>query len=133
MDRDIQIIRGDYVLLPRERYDQLVKQARRRPASEAERDRHDADIVNDMLEAVHSGGMSMIPAEVVDLVLDGKHSRLRAWRLYREMTLAKLAGKTGLTSSYISQVELGKRTASISVLKKLARALDTGIDALLAD
>ncbi|HUY68518.1 MAG TPA: helix-turn-helix transcriptional regulator [Alphaproteobacteria bacterium] len=133
MDRDVQIISGDYVLLPRIRYDQLLEQARRHPLTEAEQDRHDADLVNDMLESVRNGSLSMIPAEVVDLVLDGGHSRVRAWRLYRDMTLADLAKKTRLTASYISQIELGKRAASMAVLKKLAKALGTGIDALLAD
>jgi transcriptional regulator with XRE-family HTH domain len=60
-------------------------------------------------------------------------SRVRAWRLYRGMTLADLAKKARLTGSYISQVELGKRTASMAALKHLAKALGTGVDALLQD
>lgn len=134
MHQDIHIIKGDYVLVPRAQYDLLLKQTRRnQPMNEDERDRRDADLVNDMLESVRAGTLSMIPAEVADMVLDKKYHRVRAWRIYRGMKLAGLGKKTGLTGSYISQIELGKRVASIETLKKLAQALGTGVDALLAD
>jgi hypothetical protein len=41
----------------------------------AEINHHD---INDMLEAVRQGSVSMIPAEVVDMVLDKGYSRVRA-------------------------------------------------------
>src|ERR1700679_2769230 len=119
MDGDVQMISGDYVLVSRARYDQLLKRARRQPLTDAEKDQRDSDLVNDMLEAVRSGSMSRIPAEVADRVLDGGHSRIRAWRLYRDMTLADLAKKARLTASYISQIELRKRTASMAALRQL--------------
>ncbi len=123
MHEGVQIIKGDYVLVPRAQYEQLLK--RRQPS--------DAHLVNDILESARHGTTSMIPSEVVDMVLDKGYSRIRAWRLHRGLKLVELGKKTGLTGSYISQIELGKRTASVSVLRKLALAFGTGIDALLVD
>ena len=50
-------------------------------------------------------------------------ARLRTLRKERQLTLKQLAGKTALSVSLISQIELGKSAASVSTLRKLAAAL----------
>jgi len=57
-------------------------------------------------------------------------SRLRALRKERELTLKQLANKTSLSVSLISQIELGRSTASLSTLRRLSAALDTALSEL---
>ncbi len=49
------------------------------------------------------------------------------------LTLKALAERVGCTDAYISQIETGKAVPSISVLQKIANALDVQIRDLLSD
>lgn len=59
--------------------------------------------------------------------------KIKTYRKKKGMTLKVLAGKIGCTDAYISQIETGKAMPSISILKRLAEALDTQIKDLLND
>jgi transcriptional regulator with XRE-family HTH domain len=50
--------------------------------------------------------------------------RIRAVRKSRELSLEALADRTGLTSSYLGQVERVERKPSLLTLGKIATALD---------
>ena len=50
-------------------------------------------------------------------------ARIRTVRKQRSMTLQKLAHKTVLSVSLLSQIELGRSSASFSTLHKIAAAL----------
>lgn len=50
--------------------------------------------------------------------------KLKAIRMDKKMTLDKVARKSSLTKSFISQIELNKTSPSISSLLKLASALE---------
>lgn len=52
-------------------------------------------------------------------------------RIAKNMTQSELAEKIGVRSSTISQYEKGKRNPNISILKKIAIALDCTVDDLL--
>ena len=54
-------------------------------------------------------------------------SKLKAIREEKGLTIKKLAEKSGCTTSMISQIEHGKSEPSISMLKKLANALNVNI------
>ena len=54
-------------------------------------------------------------------------SKLKALREEKGFTIKKLAEKSGCTTSMISQIEHGKSEPSISMLKKLANALNVNI------
>ena len=54
-------------------------------------------------------------------------SRLKVRRKAVEMTLRELAESTGLTASFLSQVERGKVNLSLTSLQALARALDVPV------
>lgn len=58
--------------------------------------------------------------------------RLAEIRAYRELTQHELAAKAGMVPSAISHFESGRREPSLSNLRKLAEALDTGATELLA-
>lgn len=49
------------------------------------------------------------------------------------LTLKALAERVGCTDAYISQIETGKAVPSISVLQKIALALDVQVKELLSD
>jgi DNA-binding XRE family transcriptional regulator len=71
-----------------------------------------------------------IPAAVVDRLLAGEQP-LRVWRDHRGITAAKLAEAVGVTSAHISKIESGKGEPSLSLLRKLAKALDVDIELLV--
>lgn len=56
---------------------------------------------------------------------------VRAWREYRGMTQEQLAAASGVSTPYVSQIESGKRAGTSATLRKLARALDVPVGALL--
>jgi transcriptional regulator with XRE-family HTH domain len=54
-----------------------------------------------------------------------RRDRLRAWRVFRGMTLQELGRAAGLSHTYISRLELGRRpTPSLRVILALARGLN---------
>jgi len=59
--------------------------------------------------------------------------KLRFERLARKIALKDLAADCGLSYSYISQVERGEASPSLSALDRLAKALDTTVWKLLRD
>lgn len=58
-------------------------------------------------------------------------TRLRSLRATLGLSLDELAARTNLSPSTISRVETGKRTISLDVLLRLARALQVDVDELL--
>ncbi|GAA2060825.1 XRE family transcriptional regulator [Streptomyces albiaxialis] len=60
-------------------------------------------------------------------------NRVRQLRKERLMTLEALAGRAGVTKSYLSKVERGQSVPSIAVSASLAKALDVPLDNLFAD
>ena len=58
---------------------------------------------------------------------------MRTVRRQRAQTLDELAAVTGLTKSYLSKVERGRSTPSVSAAIKIARALDVDVARLFSD
>ena len=59
--------------------------------------------------------------------------RVRSARAARAMTLKQLSTESGISMPYLSRVERGDGNVSISVLSRLAGALNVSIEALLSD
>ena len=74
-------------------------------------------------------GEELIPAEVVYALLDGANP-IRVWREYRGLSQGELAAKVGISPSYLSQLESGKRDGTMEVLSAVAAALDVTLDDL---
>lgn len=53
--------------------------------------------------------------------------RIHGLRIQKRITLKELAQKTGLTTSFLSQLERDRTSPSVSSLEKIAYALDTRI------
>lgn len=58
---------------------------------------------------------------------------LRAVRKQRGLTLEDLAGRTGLTKSYLSKIERSRSTPSIATAIKVAAALDVDVTQLFCE
>ena len=86
------------------------------------------DVAN-FKKLLSQGEEELIPDEYVKRLLKGENP-VRVWREYRSITQAALAKKVGISTPYLSQIENNERTASVSILKKLAEKLNISIDDL---
>ncbi|CUS05008.2 Transcriptional regulator, XRE family [Candidatus Promineifilum breve] len=109
----------EYAVLPYETYLRLVEDA------EMLADVRDYDAA---IQAI-AEGEELIPAEVVYALLDGANP-IRVWREYRGLSQGELAAKVGISPSYLSQLESGKRDGTMEVLSAVAAALDVTLDDL---
>ena len=73
------------------------------------------------------GDEELIPAEVVNAVLDGKNP-VKVWREYRGLTQQQLANLVGISKPYLSQIETGKRRGTTDVLSSITKALDVSLE-----
>ena len=122
---NIQIIekngKPEWAVVPYKNYLELVDKA------EMLQDIEDYDRVKAALEG---GEEEIIPAEVVDALLDGENP-VKAWRRYRQLTQQQLAEAAGTSVPFLSQIETGKRKASTKTMAAFARALNVTVDDLL--
>lgn len=124
MKQEIQIVerngKPEWAVLPYEEYLKLMEQA------ELLEDIRDFDEIN---AAIERGDEELIPAEVVNAILDGKN-RIKVWREYRGFTQQQLAELAGISKPYLSQLETGKRAGTTDVLSAIAKALDVSLEAI---
>lgn len=90
-----------------------------------------ADIVAaDRVSArLRSGGEELVPESVVRRLVQGENP-VRVWRAHRGLTARALAEKAGISPAFLSEIETGRKDGSVSVLKRLAEALQTDLDDL---
>ena len=70
------------------------------------------------------------PADFVNKLLDSDN-RIGVWREYRGLTMSTLAEAAGISQSYLSDIENGKKDGSVKVLKRIAQALNTDVDLIV--
>ncbi|OJU06908.1 MAG: transcriptional regulator [Rhizobium sp. 63-7] len=115
---DIQKLTIDgknYVLLSEEDYEDLVDGLRA-----------------DAIMARVAAGEKTWPLEFVRELTE-TDSRIRTFRNYRKMTVSELAEAAGISQPYLSEIETGKKTGSVDVLKRIAAALKVDLDDLVVD
>ena len=82
--------------------------------------------INDLAEAVdralEAKGLLRLSANELQRRIGEK---IRIGRKSKGLTLAQMAERTGLSVGFLSQIELGKNSASVETLYRIARALDT--------
>lgn len=71
------------------------------------------------------------PADFVNKLLDSDN-RIGVWREYRGLTMSALAEAAGISQSYLSDIENGKKDGSVKVLKRIAQALNTDVDLIVS-
>ena len=121
----IQIInqnnKPEWAVIPYNQYLKLVEKA------ELFQDIQDFDKAK---AAIARGEEKLIPAEVVNAILDGGDA-IKVWRKFRGLTQADLAQKIDISVPYLSQLESGKRKGSVDVLAAIAKALKVSLEELL--
>lgn len=108
----------------------VIPEAEYQALSEAALDAADREAVRRFRAALVTGEEELIPAEVVNCILDGENP-VRVWRKHRGMTLKELAGRAGIGSAYLSQVETGKRDGTVVTLRRIATELGIALDDLI--
>ena len=90
-------------------------------------DAMDAAIMKRVLE---DPDQELVPFTLVKRIADGEHP-VRVWREYRGLRASELATAAGIASSYLSDIENGKKPGSVNAMKCIAIALDVTIDDLI--
>ena len=96
---------------------------------ECAEDASDRQAVDTFRHRLATGDEELIPADVVDRLLDGDN-RIKVWREHRGITSAALADAAGITQPFLSQVETGKRVGTLETLQNIAAALGISIQDL---
>jgi len=134
-----KVVTDDEVVLSREDWDSIVR-VLGEPSAEDEDDiaavaaarmedaRFAAQIVTGRNDAVET----TTPIEIVRAKLDGAHP-VKAWRDYRGWTQVYLNFKSGVGRDLIAQIETRRKNGSVETLGRLARVLETPIEALVED
>ncbi|GAA0585654.1 helix-turn-helix transcriptional regulator [Caenispirillum bisanense] len=86
--------------------------------------------LEDLVAALEAAGDVTLPHEVAVPIMNGTHP-VRAWREYRGQSLRAVAEASGLSASYLSEIETGAKTGTVDTYQSLARVLDTSVEALL--
>ena len=111
----------DMIILPRSEYEALTEYA---------------DMLTDIAaydafkEKLANGEEELIPSEFVNRILDGENP-IRVWRDLRGLSAKDLALACGISAAYLSEIENGHKEGSITVLKKLAEALNVSLEDLV--
>ncbi|MCD2177403.1 helix-turn-helix domain-containing protein [Rhizobium sp. C1] len=103
----------NYVLLSEEDYEDLI----------------DGMKAQAVLARVQAGEETW-PSELVYELWE-TDSRIRTFRKYRGMTMTELATAAGISQPHLSDIENGKKTGSVDVLKRIAVALKVDLDDLV--
>lgn len=112
----------EYAVIPFEEYQRLLS------IVEDIEDLADAQRADQEIKA---GNDEAIPSDVVKRLLAGNDHPLKVWREYRGLSQESLGKAAGVGKSYISQIEAGNKTASVTVLSAMADALKVDLSALI--
>ncbi len=126
MNSQVQIIEKggepEYAVVPIDLYRHLLKLAE---------NTEDIRAAEEAVLALERGEDELIPGDVAERLLTRDEQPLKIWREYRGLTQEKLAEQAKSTKSYISQIESGRKTGSIALLKRLAAVLSVDLDDLV--
>lgn len=107
--------KSDTITITRKEYDSLIERS---------------EDLEDILAALEADNGVTIPHEPAMAIINGA-SPIQAFREYRGLTLQELSERTSLSTSHLSEIERGRKSGSVSALTRIAKALDTTIDALV--
>jgi len=96
----------------------------------AAEDAADSEAVRRFEQKLAAGEEELIPSDVVYRMLDGEN-RVVVWREHRGMSAKALSDAAGISQAYLSQIETGRRDGTIGTMKKIADALNLGLDDLV--
>ena len=90
------------------------------------------DELEDRLAALDADDGTRVPHDVALAMIRGQ-SPILAFRNQQRLTLRELSDRTGISASYLSEIERGHKNGSASALAKIASALGTTVDSLIIE
>ena len=93
-------------------------------------DMQDAGDAKRIMSSLARGEDEALPQAVAQRLLNDE-APLRVWREYRGLSQTQLAEAAGVTQAMVTMIETGRRKGQTSTLKRLADALEVGVDDLL--
>jgi len=72
-----------------------------------------------------------LPIALVERLIGGE-SPVRVWRLHRGLGARVLAARAGLSATYLSEIETGKKPGSLATMARLAQALGRPLEDFVA-
>lgn len=116
----------EIVILSRRDYDALLA----RSGDPAAEDAVTARIIAESDKVLASGAEVALPETVFEEIEAGGNP-VRVLRAFRGLTQAALAAQTGISQSYLSDMEAGRKAGTAATLKSLAAALGVPVDMLI--
>jgi DNA-binding XRE family transcriptional regulator len=110
----------DSVTLSRADYEALI---------EALEDARDIALMRQIEARVAAGEDEYVPIDVAESLLAGE-SPVRVWRRYRGLSARALAHEAGVSTTYLSEIETGRKPGSLATMARIARALGVSLDDL---
>jgi len=92
-------------------------------------DAQDMTNVEAVMARIAAGETEVFPFEVAERLLDGEHP-VTVFREYRGHSIRGLAGSAGISPSYLSEIEAGKKPGSFDAMARIAAALEVQLDLL---
>jgi len=86
----------------------------------------------DRLAATEASSDARVPHEVALAIMSGANP-VRAFRDQQGLTLRELSERSGVATSYLSEIEHGRKPGSVGALARIAETLGVPIDALVSD
>src|SRR5690606_7210565 len=114
---------GEVAILPRAEYEALLERL-----EEAEEDAGTARLIDRGLREI-AEGEPLIPMEVANRLVAGENP-VRVFREWKGITQIELATRAGLSQGHISDIESGRRTGTVAVLRQIADVLGVPLDLL---
>ena len=111
---------NEMITITRAEYDRL---------REAAEDLADIAAYDRAKAALAAGEDELVPAAFADRLLD-KENPVRVYRDLRGLTQTALAAASGVNRVQIADIEAGRKTGSVTTLRKLADALAVTLDDL---
>lgn len=93
-------------------------------------DQADIAKANKAVRDIAAGDEEVIPAAVVRRLVAGEN-KVKVWRSHRGLSGRDLAAAAGVSAPFISEIESGKKDASLSVMTKIAEVLTIDLDDLV--
>jgi len=112
---------AEMVVLTRVDYDRLLARLE---------DAEDTASAKSFEAAEQRGEVELLPLKLVKRLLNGEEP-IAVWRDHRGLTQKQLAANAGVTAAQLSQIISGKRSGSLTTMRRIAAALNVGMDDLI--
>jgi DNA-binding XRE family transcriptional regulator len=117
----VNVNNEDVAILPKREYEELLAMVE---------DIADARAFARFKAREANGEEEKLPSSFVKRMLAGENL-IKLWREHRGLSSKELAERASISRGFISQIESGRREASITTLKKMAETLNVTVDDLI--